>query len=100
VSRDARRRYLVAYDVADDRRRIRLAKRLAGYGDRIQYSVFVVDARPAKLVRLKAAIVRLIDLGTDSVLICDLGPEAAVHDGRFQIIGLSRPITDESSIIL
>lgn len=33
-------RWLVCYDIPDDRRRTRLAKWLNGFGDRIQYSVF------------------------------------------------------------
>ncbi len=32
--------YLVAYDIRDDRRLQRAAKRLMGYGSRIQYSIF------------------------------------------------------------
>ena len=33
MSRDACRRYLVAYDVVDDARRLRVAKKLESYGD-------------------------------------------------------------------
>ena len=51
--RDDVRRVLVAYDVPSDRRRGRVAKTLLKYGDRIQYSVFVVDSAPAKLMRLR-----------------------------------------------
>ena len=38
-----RRHYLIAYDVASDRERARLARLLAGYGDRVQYSVFEAE---------------------------------------------------------
>ncbi len=99
MSRDAARRYLVAYDVADDRRRTRVAAKLSGYGDRIQYSVFVIDGRPAKLVRLRAALVRLIDDASDSVLICDLGTVTVDLGRRFDIIGRRRPLTDERVLI-
>jgi CRISPR-associated protein Cas2 len=100
MSRDAARRYLIAYDITDDRRRTRVATKLSGYGDRIQYSVFVVDGRPAKLVRLRATLSRLIDPTSDSVLICDLGPVSGDLDRRFDIIGHRRPITDESILVL
>jgi CRISPR-associated protein Cas2 len=43
------------------------------YGDRVQYSVFVVQIRPAKMVRLLEDIYITIDTRLDSVLICDLG---------------------------
>ena len=39
----ARRRYLVAYDIRDDRRLRAIAACMEGYGERIQYSVFVTD---------------------------------------------------------
>jgi CRISPR-associated protein Cas2 len=68
MSRDAPRRYLIAYDVADDRRRVRVSTKLLSYGDRVQYSVFVVDGRPARMVRLKAALHRLLDESADSAI--------------------------------
>ena len=100
MSRDAARRYLVAYDVADDRRRLRVATKLSSYGDRVQFSVFVVDGRPAKLVRLRAALSRLIDPELDSVLICDLGPVSGDLDRRFDVIGCSRLVNDQRIVVL
>ena len=100
MSRDAARRYLVAYDIADDRRRLRVSTKLSSYGDRVQYSVFVVDGRPAKLVRLRAVLARLIDAGVDSVLICDLGPVSVDLDRRFEVIGRRRLVNDGDVIVL
>lgn len=100
MNRDATRRYLIAYDIADDRRRTHVATRLSSYGDRIQFSVFIVDGRPAKLVRLRAALSRLVDEVSDSILICDLGPTSSDLDRRFDVIGRRRTITDESLLIL
>ena len=73
MSLDDVRRYLIAYDVSDDVRRTKVAKKLESYGDRVQYSVFIVDARPAKLLRLRTQLIDMIDEGTDSVLFCNLG---------------------------
>lgn len=42
MSVKAARRTLIAYDVPDDARRLRMAKAALQYGDRVQYSVFVV----------------------------------------------------------
>lgn len=36
-------RFLVCYDIADDRRRDRMAKALLDYGARIQESVFLAE---------------------------------------------------------
>lgn len=100
MRRDDTRRTLIAYDVPDDRRRTRLAKQLLTYGDRVQYSVFVVDVSPARMARLKALIEGVIVRSEDSVLFCDLGPVATVEDGRFSYLGRSRKITENESIII
>lgn len=93
------RRYVIAYDVHDDRRRSRVAKKLESYGDRVQFSVFVVDVRTARFERLRAALVRLIEPQEDSVLFCDMGPLTVSLDTRFSYLGLSRPLTGNSAII-
>ncbi|MFT3876115.1 MAG: CRISPR-associated endonuclease Cas2 [Propioniciclava sp.] len=93
-------RYLIAYDIQDDHRRTRLAKLLERYGDRIQYSVFIVDAARAKIVRLRDEIKRAIDQQHDSVLLCDLGPHSAVNDRVFSVIGRSRPLTSAGPLVV
>ena len=100
MSRDAARRYLVAYDIADDGRRLHVSTKLSSYGDRIQYSVFVVDGRPAKLVRLRAALSVLINPEVDSVVICDLGLVSGDLGRRFEVIGRRRQINDGHVLIL
>lgn len=100
MTSDAARRYLVAYDIADDRRRTQVAHVLASYGDRIQFSVFIVNSRPAKLVRLRAKLVRMIDPVWDSVLVCDLGPLSVDPAARFEVLGRQRPINDSEVFIL
>ena len=70
---DEKRAYLLAYDIADDKRRTHIAKCLQSYGERLQYSVFYLEIRPARLLRIKQKVKTEMDEGTDSVLIVDLG---------------------------
>lgn len=97
--RDDVRRVLVAYDIPSDRRRTRVAKKLSSYGDRIQYSVFVVDAAPAKLLRMREELNELVDPETDSILMCDVGLLATVDEKRFSYVGLTRTITPDGPLI-
>lgn len=97
---DAVHRFVVAYDVASDARRNRVAKTLESYGDRIQYSVFLVDAKPAKVLRMKAALRARLDLDADSVLVCDLGPLARGGTVRLQFVGLERAVTGAGPLVL
>ncbi|WFE27975.1 CRISPR-associated endonuclease Cas2 [Solwaraspora sp. WMMD791] len=100
MSLDDVRRYIVAYDVSDDVRRTRVAKKLESYGDRVQYSVFVVDARPAKILRLRAELTDMINQGTDSILFCDLGTLRERASRSLDVIGQGRPITGHGPAIL
>lgn len=84
------RRMLVAYDVADDRRRDRVAVTLEEHGDRVQFSVFLVDGRPASFVRLKAELEQIIDPAVDGVMFCDLGPRDTVAARAISHIGKRR----------
>jgi len=99
MTSDAVHRYLIAYDVTSDARRTRVANTLRAYGDRIQYSVFLVDVKPAKLLRLKASIRTQVDLENDSVLVCDLGP---IVQGarRIGFVGLERSYTGQGPLVL
>jgi CRISPR-associated endoribonuclease cas2 len=97
--RDDVRRILVAYDVPSDRRRTRVAKKLLKYGDRIQYSVFVVDAAPAKIMRMRGELEEILKVDEDSVLLCDVGLLSSVDAQRFSYVGLTRTITPEGPLI-
>lgn len=57
----------VAYDVADDRRRERVVKVLAGDGARVQYSLFTVDLLAADLQLLQAQLEDSIDPEEDRI---------------------------------
>lgn len=83
------KRYLVAYDISDDHRRSQVSNLLQKYGDRVQFSVFILDIKPARFIRLKTNLTGIIDLD-DSVLICDLGPLASISTSQFSFLGTQR----------
>ena len=70
--------FLIAYDVANDKRRTRLHKTLKGYGKALQYSLFQCRLSPSERLTLRAETWELIDHSTDRILLIDLGPV----DGR------------------
>lgn len=73
----ARRRYLIAYDISHPRRLRRVIKVMEGFGDRLQYSVFLCDLSAVELPRWRSAILDEILLTEDSVVLIDLGPLGA-----------------------
>jgi CRISPR-associated protein Cas2 len=100
MTADSSRRYLVAYDIADDRRRSNIAKRLSAYGDRVQYSVFVCDLKPARFVRLQNILVQLISPDEDSILTCDLGQTNLLKNSSFAFLGASRYVTPQRALVV
>ena len=73
-----RTRYIVAYDVSDGRRLQKTFKKMNGFGDPLQYSVFVCDLSAKERVIMEEALTAIINLKEDRVLIIDTGPA----DGR------------------
>ena len=66
------RRYVVCYDIVDDKRRTRLAKCLDGYGDRIQYSVFEAVLDRVLFDNLVQDVKKIMDEKEDKVTIYPL----------------------------
>jgi CRISPR-associated protein Cas2 len=100
VSRDGPYRYIIAYDVSDDRRRTLIARRLSSYGQRIQFSVFLVDVRPARIVRLRGMLEQILIPAEDSVLICELGPRERAVTLRMEFLGRQPNLLGSDPVVL
>lgn len=61
-------RYVISYDISDDKRRRLVAKIMEGYGYRVQYSVFECDLSKTQLRTLKKGLRPLVNkLEMDSI---------------------------------
>jgi CRISPR-associated protein Cas2 len=69
-----RNRFLVSYDVSDAKRLRKMFKKMHGYGDPVQYSVFLCRLSPKEKVLMLEAISRIVNHDQDRVMIVDLGP--------------------------
>ena len=83
--------YIIAYDIADIKRRLRVAKTLESWGYRIQESVFQLRLDTATLARVCARLVALISEGDDVVHIC---PICASCADRADILGAAVALDD------
>jgi CRISPR-associated protein Cas2 len=94
----ARRRYLVAYDVRDDRRLRNVATCIEGYGTRIQYSVFICDLTAQEVVLMRGDIEARMKPSEDSVMVIDLGhPE---DPSRFLFLGHHEKLPTTDAVII
>lgn len=80
---------VVAYDVADDRRRTRVMKLLEGYGRHVQESVFECDVEPKAYRQLVARLLRMVNLREDNVRLYHLCP---MDVRRVEAYGLGLPV--------
>lgn len=88
---------VICYDIADDRRRNRVARLLEGHGERAQESVFECHLDSERLRRLKHEIDRLIDPHTDRVRYYDLcGRDAAL----VMCYGSGHPPADTPDVVI
>jgi CRISPR-associated protein Cas2 len=94
----ARRRYLVAYDIRDDRRLRSIAGCMEGYGTRIQYSVFVCDLSDQEKIIMRGDIEALMKSSEDSVMVIDLG--YAGDSSRFLFLGHHEKLPSLRTVIV
>ena len=90
-------RYLVSYDIPDNKRRTRLAKLLEDFGDRVQYSVFECILDADLLGKMMARINKTVLEEEDSVRIYAL---CASCEKSIKIIGQGEVIKTEDVYIV
>ena len=65
-------RFVVCYDIADDKRRQRVAQILDAYGDRIQESVFELPVTASPMQECLSSIVDVLDFSIDGLIVYPL----------------------------
>ncbi len=82
-----RNSYIVAYDIADEKRLRQVFKVMRAYGDHLQFSVFECQLTAMDLVRLRAELGAVIHHKEDQVLFIDLGPAEGRGDRVVTALG-------------
>ena len=86
---------IVSYDIASNRRRLKVMKTLEGFGTRVQYSVFECNLKPREIDDLRKRLKKLIVDDEDSIRFYFLGAEDVKR-----IIRLGDPRTVEERIFI
>ncbi len=82
-----RQRYIVTYDIADQRRLRKVFKLMKGYGEHLQFSVFRCDLTNMTLAKMKGELNEAIHALEDQVLIIDVGPTEGRGEVVFESLG-------------
>jgi len=83
--------YIIAYDIADNKRRLRVAKTLESWGYRIQESVFQLRLDSATLARVRSRLAALISDSEDLIRIYPICSSCA---DRADILGAAIALDD------
>lgn len=67
---------------------------MKGYGEPLQYSVFICDLTRAEKSGMQLHLGSIIDHGTDSIVLVNLGQLSGDAKLRFEFMGIHRPLPD------
>lgn len=95
-----RKRYLVAYDIREDKRLRRVHKTMKGYGWSLQYSVFICDLDTIELTSMKTDLGDIIHHGLDSIAIIDLGTPEERGSRCFTFMGVTNRLPTTGPVII
>ena len=87
--------FVISYDIAETKRRTKIAHMLEGYGERVQYSVFEVWATSAEITKLRKRLTAQVKK-QGSVRIY---PLCAMCHGNREVLGEGTP-TEEQELII
>ena len=69
-----RQYYLVSYDISDQKRWRKVFKTMKGFGEHVQYSVFVCQLSELEEAQLKASLMDIVHHQQDQVMFVKIGP--------------------------
>lgn len=95
-----RNRYLVTYDISDEKRLRRVFKCMRGYGDPLQYSVFRCDLSPREKILMVEDLCTLTNHEKDKILLVNLGPAEGNADLRVEFLGRKDPPAIRSVVVI
>lgn len=95
-----RNRHIVAYDISEPKRWRKVFKKMHGFGDPIQYSVFRCDLSPKERAIMVAALDELIHHDEDRVMIVDMGPAEGRAEDCIQFLGKPTRPPEQGAVVV
>lgn len=95
-----RRIYLVTYDIADDKRLRLVFKKMNGYGEHLQYSVFQCELSDKERVQMIAELSNIIHHKEDQVLVFSLGAAESYNANATVAIGKPYEFVERHAVVV
>jgi len=91
--------YVVAYDVAEKKRLRSVHKKMRGFGDSLQYSVFKCHLSEKERELMIGALCEIIRPSEDRIMIVDLGPVSGWRERAVRFIGKPLEEVEDGPVI-
>ncbi len=95
-----RNRYLVAYDIRDPIRLRDMRRTMMGFGEPLQYSVFLCELSSKEKVIMISTVSGVIQHSVDSILVIDLGPLGGRGNECIEFLGQPRELTERGPTVI
>ncbi|MDA8144171.1 MAG: CRISPR-associated endonuclease Cas2 [Thermoplasmatales archaeon] len=92
--------YLVAYDIRNSKRLRKVFIKMRGYGDALQFSVFLCKLSSTEKMLMLSELLRIIKQDEDSLMIIYLGSLSGEEQSKIEFIGKKQELTEDSSVII
>ena len=95
-----RNRFLVSYDIANAKRLRKIFKKMNGFGEHVQYSVFCCDLSRKEKVIMIETLSEIIKHTEDRIFIADLGPTRGRALEAIEFLGMPTKLPQRKAIII
>ena len=93
-------RYLVCYDISDPKRLKRVHRKMCGYGEALQYSVFCCELTNSEKTILWSDLHNLINHRNDQILFVNLGNSMSQRAENLETLGRALTTREQSLAVI
>lgn len=93
-------RYLVCYDISDSKRLQKVHRKMKGYGEALQYSVFCCDLTDSEKIILRGELHALINHREDQILFVKLGNSMSERAENMETIGRALSLREQKLAVI
>ena len=95
-----RNRFVVSYDISDPKRLRLMHKKLSGFGEPVQYSVFLCPLSEKERILLLEMVTDVIHHQDDWVMIIDLGPAEGRGTECIEFVGRKYTLIEPRAVVV
>ncbi|MEM4058645.1 MAG: CRISPR-associated endonuclease Cas2 [Thermoplasmata archaeon] len=95
-----RNRYIVTYDISDEKRLRKIFNIMRGFGNPIQYSVFICELSEKEKAILESLLIEIIHAKEDRIMIINIGLLDSNPEKRIEFLGLVKNISEQRLIVI